>query len=452
MSNINPKIFKAYDVRGVYPDEINEDVAYKIGQAFVKFLEGHGQADNRQIIVGYDARESSPYLFEALIQGLLGQGVDVIDIGAVSTMLFYWSIIKEQAAGGIMITASHNPSQYNGFKICTKYSRSICEINGLFEIRDLAINGNMGISANPGKIIKKNFLAEYVDSVAKKFAIEKFKSIKMVIDCGNGIAGPELEELLKKMPDQVDLLYAEPDGRFPNHEANPSKEETLTVLKSRVLSGKANLGVALDGDGDRIAFIDETGKSVRGDFISALIARDLLKQNPGQKIFYEVRSSKIVPEIVEATGGFPILGRPGHALIKEQMRQENILFGGELSGHYFYRNSGYVEDTLFTLLKILQILNSEQKPFSKIIAPFKKYFASGEINFEVNNPDEILSLAEQKHSGAQIKKIDGLTVIYPDWWFNLRKSNTEPLIRLNLEADSAELLEEKKKEISSLVV
>ncbi|MDD2753766.1 MAG: phosphomannomutase/phosphoglucomutase [Candidatus Portnoybacteria bacterium] len=451
MSNINSSIFKAYDIRGVYPDEINEDAAYKIGQAFVKFLENEGRVGNRQIVVGRDARESSQDLFDALTQGLLSQGADIIDIGEVSTPLFYWAIINQSAAGGIMITASHNPAQFNGFKICASQARSIGLENGLSKIRDLAAGSDFTVGAVVGKATEKNSLSGYIDFVLENFAVKELAPTKVVIDCGNGMAGPEILEIIKKLPWQTEVLYAEPDGRFPNHEANPIKEETLAVLKEKVLSGKADLGVAFDGDGDRVAFLDEKGGLVRGDFITALIAREILKKEPGQKIFYEVRTSKIVPEIVKANGGVPVLGRPGHAPIKEQMRKEDILFGGELSGHYFYKKFGFIENTLFTMLEMARVIYIEQKSLSEIIAPLKKYFVSGEINFKVGEPDKILADIEQKYSGAEIKKIGGLTVIYPDWWFNLRKSNTEPLVRLNMEADSAELLEEKKREVVDLI-
>lgn len=451
MSNIDSKIFKAYDVRGVYPDEVNEDVAYKIGQALMVFLDNTGQAGQRQILVGRDARESSPDLAEALMQGLMSQGADIIDIGEVSTPLFYWALIRESSAGGVMITASHNPAQYNGFKVCGAGGRSIGLDNGLAKIRDIAMGADAGIKPALGRVVKKELLKEYTDFILKKFDIKKFKPLKLAIDCGNSIVGPELTALLKRLPFQAELLFVEPDGRFPNHEANPSKEETLVVLKEKVLSSGAALGVAFDGDADRVAFLDEKGEVVRGDFITSLLAEELLKNDRGQKIFYEVRSSRIVPETIKTAGGQPVLGRPGHTLIKEQMRRENILFGGEMSGHYFYRELGFIENSLFTMLNILLILSERDKPFSALASPLKKYFTSGEINFTVADADKTLSEIEKRYSGAQIKKVDGLTVEFPDWWFNLRKSNTEPLVRLNAEADTAALLEEKKREVVALI-
>lgn len=452
MSNeINKNIFKAYDIRGVYPEEVNEEAAYRIGQAVMVFLENTGQADRRQIVVGRDARESSPDLAEALKQGLLSQGADIIDLGMVSTPLFYWAVIKEGAAGGIMVTASHNPAQYNGFKICAAGASSIGLANGLDKIYDLANQPDSGIKAAPGKITARDYLKEYADFIWQKFDAVNWRPLKLAIDCGNGMAGPELKEVLKKLPWPVEILYAEPDGRFPNHEANPIKEENVAVLREKVLAAGADLGIAFDGDADRVVFMDEKGELVRGDFTTALLAGELLKNNSGRKILYEVRSSKIVPETVLAKGGVPVLGRPGHSLMKDQMRLEDILFGGELSGHYFYQSLGYIENTLFTSLKILQILSVSGGTFSVLCAPLKKYFHSGEINFKVADADKTLAAVENHFSGAPVKKIDGLTVEFSDWWFNLRKSNTEPLVRLNMEADSAALLEEKKAEVVALI-
>jgi len=451
MSNLNPNIFKAYDVRGLYPEDINEEVAFSVAKALVEFLRNKGEFSGQPIIVGRDARNSSDSLYDAVSEGLVSEKADVIDVGTVSTTLFYWAIINQKAAGGIMITASHNPAEYNGFKICRAAARSISLDSGLAEIRELAKKEKAADLSLTGKIWHKDLLEEYISFVKNKITVEKIKSLKIVVDYGNGMAGAEVEKLLKFLPCSVESLFVEPDGSFPNHEANPIKEENRIILREKLLDIKADLGVAFDGDGDRIAFLDEKGELVRGDFITALIAQELLRDNFGQKILYEVRSSKIIPEVILAAGGAPILGRPGQSLMKEQMRQENILFGGELSGHYFYRDFGFIENTLFTMAEILRIISETQKPFSEIIIPLKKYFNSGEINFKVADADKTLAAAEKYFNGAQIKKIDGLTVEFPNWWFNLRKSNTEPLVRLNLEAETAGLLEEKKKEVMALI-
>ncbi len=452
MSNINPLIFKAYDVRGLYPEELNEEAAFRIGQAFAVFLERRGLIGQRQIIVGRDMRLSSDDLFDALAQALASQSFDVIDIGRVSTPFFYWAVISQKSAGGIMITASHNPAQYNGLKLYGEGAFPFGAASGLEEIKALALKSKVvSIAAAPGRLQEKNLWSGYLEFIKNKVDLSRIKPLKIIVDCGNGMMGPEIEKLIGDLPLKVEILFGEPDGNFPNHEANPFKEENLIDLKKTIKAKGANLGVAFDGDGDRLSFIDETGESVRGDFITALIAQDLLKKSPGQKIFYEIRSSRVVPEIIAAAGGIAVLGRAGHTLIKTQMRQENILFGGELSGHYFYRDLGFVENSLFTMLEVLRILSVRQQSFSTLCAPLKKYFASGEINFEIADADKTLAGVEEYFSGAPIKKIDGLTVEYPEWWFNLRQSNTEPLVRLNLEANSAALLEEKKSEVMTLI-
>lgn len=448
---VNPNIFKAYDIRGVYPEEINEEAVYRIGQAFAEFLKNEGEMGNRQIIVGRDARLSSDSLVESLIGALQNRAGDVIDIGLVSTPLFYWAITKEGSAGGAMITASHNPAQYNGLKLYLSQARPIDITSGLLQIKNLAAKDKADIPSAPGRVIKKSLLPEYLDFIKTKTDIKKIKPLKICLDCGNGTMGPEISELLKDLPGQAQVLFAEPDGRFPNHEANPMKEENLLALKEAVLNYQSDLGAAFDGDGDRVSFLDEKGEIIRGDFITTLIAQQLLKNNRGEKIFYEIRSSRLVPEAIIAHGGVPVLGRAGHSIIKRQMRQENIFFGGELSGHYFFKELGFVDNALLAMLKVWEVLSAESKPLSEIIKPFKKYFHSGEVNFEVKKADRLLVKVESYFSDGQIKKIDGLTVEYPDWWFNLRQSNTEPLVRLNLEANSPELMEKKLAEVKSLI-
>lgn len=449
--SVNQSIFKAYDIRGVYPEEINEESVFSIAASYVEFLRNQGEMSGEAIVVGRDARVSSGDLHQALVDSLISEGADVIDIGRVSAPLFYWAIINQKAAGGIMITASHNPAQYNGLKICRAEARPIGLDSGLAEIRELAKKDRPAKLNLIGKVIEKDLLADYLSFVKSRISLNEIKPLKIIVDFGNGMAGAEVMGLLKSLPCQVEFLFAEPDGRFPNHEANPIKEENLKELREKILSEQANLGVAFDGDGDRVAFLDEKGELVRGDFTTALIAERLLKENVGQKILFEVRSSKIVPEVIKKAGGEAILGRPGHSLMKEQMRREDILFGGELSGHYFYRDLGFIENTLFTLLEVLWILSSQAQPFSAICASLKKYYHSGEINFEVADPDKTIEVVAQKFSDGQIKKIDGITIQYADWWFNLRKSNTEPLVRLNMEADTPEKLEEKKKELIEII-
>lgn len=444
---VNTNIFRAYDIRGIYPEEINEKITKKIGLAFVSFL------NPKNIVIGKDARSSSPVLFKSLSETIRSCGVDIIDIGFCSTPLFYWAIRSEKADGGIMISASHNPAKYNGFKLCRRQAIPISENSGIEDIKNLTLKEKILVpKKRKGKLIKKNLLTKYINFLSSKINLKNIKPMKIVVDAGNGMAGPEIKTLFKKLPIKLTELYFKPDCRFPNHEANPIKEENLIRLKKEILNKKADLGIAFDGDADRVVFLDEKAQTIRGDLITALMAEELLKKNPGQKILYEVRSSQIVKEIIEKNKGRPVLGRAGHSLIKEQMRKENILFAGELSGHYFFKKFGFVECPLFLILKILELLSREKKKISTILKPFEKYFHSGEINFQVQNKEKkIKEIKKYFQSAPKILEIDGLTVQFNNWWFNLRPSNTEDLLRLNIEAKTKRLLEEKRKEIISLI-
>jgi len=449
----NKKIFKSYDVRGVYPIEVNEETARGLGAALVEFLKVKKLFKSHRVLVGRDARLSSDSLKQALVSGLVGQGADVVDLGRVSTPLFYWALTQKEADGGIMITASHNPALDNGFKVCLAKGEPLGSENGLFALRDLAEAGKPEEIVWPnGVVFEENLFDDYLDFIKRQADLKSLKPLKGIIDCGNGMSGPEIISLAGFLPGRCEVIFAEPDGNFPNHEANPLKEENLRDLKNKILESQADWGAAFDGDGDRVVFLDEKGEAVRGDFVTALIAQNLLQENVGDKILYEVRSSWVVPEAVTAAGGQPVLGRAGHSLMKAQMRRENILFGGELSGHYFFRSLGFLDNALVAMLEVLKIISRENKLLSEIIRPFKKYFNSGEINFSVSDAAESLVAVEKKFTGGQVKKIDGLTVEYPDWWFNLRLSNTEPLVRLNIEAKSGKLLEEKREELENAIV
>ena len=465
MQNVNPNIFHAYDVRGKYPEEINEETAYEFGLALGRFLELKQEAGNRQIMVGRDSRNSSFALADNLAEGLLNHSFDVVDLGLVSAPLLSFAVISEGAAGGVMVTASHNPSDQNGFKLCRFGARPIAGESGLSEIKGLMEKEEEKdfVELSLGRLSRQNLLEKYLNFIKKSVDLKKLEPLKIVVDCSNGSMGPEISALAGDLPGRAEILFAEPNGDFPGHQPDPLKEENLAILKEKVLAQKADLGVAFDGDGDRVIFVDEKGEAVRGDFILAIVAGEMLKKKPG-KIFYEVRSSRVVPEFIKQNGGEPVLGRAGHSNIKERMRKENIDLGGELSGHYFFKETGFMDNALLAMLKILEILSETKKPFSEIAAPLKKYFVSGEINFEVSDPAGILGKIEKKYAegqaelgrdraerGGQIKKIDGLSVEFPDWWFNLRESNTEPLVRLNLEAKNPEILEEKIAELRSFI-
>lgn len=436
---INKDIFKAYDIRGLYPEEINEESVRQIIWGLIDFL--HPES----VVVGQDARQSSNFLKKTIVETFLRAGVNVFDAGFCSTPLFYFSIRQKAAGGGVMITASHNPAQYNGLKICREKAIALSGESAGFIIRDKILSGQIKpiISQNSGSLTEINLLEDFINETLKGNDFSGLKPLKVAVDAGNGMAGAEIQKLFTKIPGQLLELFFKPDGSFPNHEANPIKEETLRELKKEIIETKADLGLAFDGDGDRIVFLDEQGRSIRGDFITALLARELLRENPREKIYYEVRSSKIVPETIEQAGGKAVLGRPGHSVIKKIMRQENIFFGGELSGHYFFRQFGFVENPLYAFLLVLKILCAKGQKMSELVQPFARYHQSGEINFQVPDPEAKLLEIENKFPDAEIEKIDGLTVKYLDWWFNLRQSNTEALVRLNLEADNEKLLQEK---------
>lgn len=456
---VNSKIFRAYDIRGIYPSEINQETAYLIGRAFVKFLikEAKNKIKKLKIVVGRDNRFSSNILFKNLIKGILQEGGNVLDLGLCSTPRFYFSTIFAKADGGIQITASHNPPQYNGFKLTKEKAIPISQESGLYEIQKIIEKGNFkSLTKKAGTIQKKDFLKNYIDfnfKLAKIENLKKFKCYKVVVDTANAVSGIDIKALFKRLPCRFFHLFSKLDGTFPNHNPDPIIEENLRFLFKEIKKKKADLGVAFDGDGDRIIFVDEKGKIIRGDFITALIAQELLKENEGQKILFEVRSSKVVKETILKNKGIPILGKAGHSLIKERMRKEDILFAGELSGHYFFKEIGFFEGSLLVLLMVLKIMEREKKPISQIIEPFKIYFQSGEINFQIKEKERKLKEIEKYFSkkAKNVLKIDGLTMEFSDWWFNLRPSNTEDLLRLNIEAATKKILEEKKKEIINLL-
>lgn len=443
---INPTIFRAYDIRGIYPSEINEKVAEIIGRAFVKFLGG----SNLNIVVGRDNRLSSPSLFNALTKGILGQGTNVIDIGLATTPMLYFAVAYFKFDGGIEITASHLSEEWNGFKLVREKAIPISEKTGIKKIQEIAekikTEGKL-----KGKLFQKNILPEYLKFNFKNFKLLDFKPLKVVIDTGNAIGGILIQDLKQKLRIKIFSLFEKLDGNFPNHNPDPLIKENLLSLQKEVKKKKADLGVAFDGDGDRIIFIDENGEIVSGDLITALLAKIILEKNPGEKILFDIRSSNIVGETVKEEGGIPIVGPIGHTLIKEKMRKEGIFFAGELSGHYYLKEYYFCEAPIFVLLKILETISKTGKNLSELIEPSKKYFHSGEINFEVENKIKILKALERKYKGGEICHLDGLRVDFKNWWFLVRPSHTEPILRLVLETKTKKLLEEKKKELIEFI-
>jgi len=428
-------IFKAYDIRGVYPDELDAAVAYRIGRATARFLE------DGPIVVGRDARASSPELFGEIVRGVCDEGRDVIDLGLVATPMLYFAVDRLGGAGGIMITASHNPGRYNGFKICRENAIPIGEASGLKQIEAIATGlADDEVAASPrGSLREEDVVSGYVEHVLAVGAGRP--SLRVAIDGGNGMAAAGLVPLLERLDLDVEALYLEPDGTFPNHEADPLKVENLRDVIAAVERSGAAFGVAFDGDADRAVFVDEKGEPISSDLVTGLLARYQLRSHPGGRVLYDLRSSRATAEEIESAGGEAEMSRVGHSFVKARMREVGAIFAGELSGHFYFRFSPTLvaDDGIAAFVALLDVLDVEGKPLSELVAPLRRYSASGEINRRVEAIGPVLAAVEAEHVGApEISHLDGLLVRYPDWWFNLRPSNTEPVLRLNLEADTPE--------------
>ncbi|MFH1582266.1 MAG: phosphomannomutase/phosphoglucomutase [bacterium] len=443
----NPVIFKAYDIRGVFPQDFNEESAYLIGRAFVDFL----KKNNPKIVVGKDNRSSSPRIFKSLVKGIVEGGGTVFDVEMVTTPLFYFSVVSLKADGGINITASHNPPQYNGFKITREKAIPVSEDTGLQEIKKIALSGEFK-KKGKGKIVKKNTIEAYVKFNCKPFKLKKQKSLKIIIDTANAVSGILIPRFFEKTKHKITHLYAKLDGSFPNHNPDPLIKENLKMIRRKVKEKKANLGIAFDGDGDRMFFIDEKGEVVSGDLITALMTDLILKKNPGQKVIYDIRSSNVIKEIAKENKGKALGGRIGHSLIKESMRKNNVIFAGELSGHYYFKDHYFCEAPFAVLFNVLDELSKRNIALSELIKPYKRYYHSGEINFEVKNKKRVLKALEEKFKNkGKILKIDGLRMDFNDWWFLVRPSNTEPVIRLVLEAKNKKTLDQKTHLLSNIL-
>jgi phosphomannomutase len=439
-------IFKAYDIRGSYPDQLNEQMAQRIGAGFALLLKAH------RIVVGRDMRLSSPSLAQAFVEGVTASGVSVTDIGMVTTPMLYYAIIEGKFDGGAMVTASHLPSQMNGFKLCREKAIPLSGDQGLPALERLVGKriSEPSNQASPGSYQKMEFLNKYVDKLST--FIHRPQPLKIVVDAGNGMVGPEAELLFKKVPLwRFVPMYTEPDGRFPHHVPNPLLPNNTGDLERMVIKEKANVGVAFDGDADRCGFIDERGKRVPEDLVTALIGEFLLAKKAGITILYDLRSSRIVPETITRLKGRAVRSRVGHAFIKTKMREENAWFAGELSGHYYYRDMGFTDNAMLTMIHVLNFLSLKSEPLSNLVDPLKKYHSTGEINLHVKDQRAVFSALESAFKNAREDHLDGLTVEYDSWWFNLRASNTEPLVRLNLEANESNLMEQKKKEVLELI-
>lgn len=450
-------IFKAYDIRGIYPEQLNEKAFHKIGMVAAEVLQC------KTVVVGCDMRVSSPVLKIALIKGLTNAGVNVIDIGMVSTPMLYFAVTHFKTDAGMEITASHNPAEYNGIKFCRADAIPVAYDTGLeaMEQRFLAVE-SLRSATVLGTTSRKEITKEYISQLLKY--ADKISPLTVVVDTGNGVMGEFLPALFDKLPCELIPLYFAPDGTFPHHEANPLEPRNLQDLIAKVKETNADLGVAFDGDGDRCIFVDDTGAIVAGDLMTALLAGEILRRNPASAIVYDLRSSRIVAEEITRLGGKALVSRVGHSFIKKLMREQNAAFAGELSGHFYFRELHFTDNAEMAMLALLSEISRSGKKLSALIAPLKNYFATGEINFTNANPtrkiDEIkkhyAKIGNTKNDDAKIddvkiSELDGLTVEFADWWFNLRPSNTEPVIRLNLEANTAELCNEKKTEVEKLI-
>jgi phosphomannomutase len=441
-------IFKSYDIRGKYPSEINDTIAHKIGTSIARFFKEEN-SDAKEIVVGRDMRTSSKSLANALIEGLCTAGLNVINVGVVSTEMTYFAVGHYKYDGGIMVTASHNPAEYNGFKICREQAIPVSFETGIDRISKLTRQYHPPRGEQLGKVILCDILGDYKKHVLK-FA-NNLRHLRVVVDAGNGMAGKIIPIICEGLPIEIIPLYFELDGSFPNHEADPLKAENMVDLQKKVRETRAHLGVAFDGDADRCVFVDEMGRIIGCDIITALIARQMLEREKGATIVYDLRSSWTVPEEIKAAGGIPYRERVGHAYMKATLREKKAIFGGELSGHYYFKDNYYSDSGMIAFLMVLDILSVKRVPFSNIVAPLKRYHSTGEMNFEVEDKDAKISEIANKFSNGKIDYLDGVTVEYNDWWFNVRKSNTEPLLRLNLEGKTHEIVEKGKKLLINII-
>lgn len=434
-------IFKAYDIRGIYGKELTDELAFRIGRAFATLLKP------KTVAVGRDMRPHSQPLFDALARGLNLHGADVVDLGLCSTPMTYFGIGTTAADAGIMVTASHNPGEYNGMKLCRQGAVPISGATGIADVeRIIAAAAFDPPAPTPGRIINHPIADAYAATIRSHADLKH--PVRLAIDMANGMGIIEAKALEGVV--EIDPLFDTLDGTFPNHEANPLIEETYADLQAKVRSGRYDFGVAFDGDADRAGFVDEKGNIIAMDMITALIARDVLAHEKGV-IFYDLRSSWAVKEVIAEAGGTPMMSRVGHAFIKQQMRDEEALFAGELSGHYYFRDNFYTESAALAVIRVANIVSAAGRPLSELIQPIRRYFASGEINSEVESPAAALARISDRYRDGRRFDLDGISVEYDDWWFNVRTSNTEPLVRLNTEAKTLEKMQQKRDELLAVI-
>jgi phosphomannomutase len=447
---LDPKVFKAYDVRGIYREELDEEGAYAIGRAFVEHFEAGG------IAVGRDMRESAPAMAAAVMEGAVEGGAEVLDLGLVGTEMLYFAVGELELDGGIAVTASHNPKEYTGMKIVRSGALPVGGDSGLAEIcaRASNLSSNKLLLGEKGTISEYDIWPAYVDRVLSFVDVSAIKPLRVVVDCANGMGGAMLPPVLERLPQvETSRWFFEPDGSFPNHEPNPLLPENREFIVAKVVEEGADLGAAFDGDADRCFFVDDTGEFVPGDFVTALLAESILEREPGAKIIYDVRASWAVPETIERAGGIPLVNRVGHAFIKHRMREEGAAFGGEVSGHYYFRDFSQADSGVVPFLLMLELISKKGARLSEILKPYReRYFITGELNTTVEDVAATLQRVHDRFGPeGTVSELDGLSVDADGWHMNVRPSNTEPLLRLNLEARDPEVMERKRDEVLEVI-
>jgi phosphomannomutase len=453
---IDSSIFKAYDVRGTYPDQLNEELAYRIGRAFVDVIADleSKPAGELRLAIGRDMRLSAPAMAARYAEGMADGGADVLDIGMAGTEMLYWTVGARGLDGGLVCTASHNPKAYTGAKLVRSGAIPLSGDVGIGELRDIVTAGEPGApTAERGEITTEDVAEPFRAAALEIIDADAIRPLKVVLDGGNGMAGPMVGPLLDSFPIEQERTYWTPDGEFPDHEPNPLLPENRQFIIDKVRETGAELGIAWDGDADRCFFIDDTGEFVDGDFLTALLADSILRKNPGATVLYDVRASRAVRDIVAAAGGTALVNRVGHAFFKGRMRETGAVFGGEVSGHYYFREFYNADSGTIPALLVLELLSAEGKRLSELLEPLRsRYFISGEINSEVADQDAKMAEIAERYGDGEITELDGVSVDYEDWHFNVRPSNTEPLLRLNLESlVSREDMERKRDDVLALI-
>jgi phosphomannomutase len=453
---LDPSIFKAYDVRGIYPDQMDEALAYRIGRGFARVLSDLQDTPvlDLRVAVGRDMRRSAPAMAEQYGRGIADEGADVLDVGMVGTEMLYWTVGSRELDGGLACTASHNPKAYTGAKLVRRGAIALSGDSGIGELREIVATGEPGPAADsPGEIRRLDIADAFREAALAYIDPERIAPMRVVVDGGNGMAGPMIGPLLDSLPIEPVKTYWEPDGEFPDHEPNPLLPENREFIIDKVRETGADLGIAWDGDADRCFFIDDTGEFVAGDFLTALLAESILRKEPGATILYDVRASRAVRDVVERAGGEAEVNRVGHAFFKTRMRDTGAAFGGEVSGHYYFRDFYCADSGTIPALLILELLSVEDGKLSQLLEPLRsRYFISGEINSEVEDQEGKMEETVERYSDGEISRVDGISVDYEDWHFNVRPSNTEPLLRLNLESlVSREHMKSQRDEVLALI-